>query len=116
MNQGLARVREGRTVYRRNLLTELRRRELRAAGEKLSKELGKPFAEPLDGERIEGVYRRPLRLASGKFAVIEKSKEFTLVPWRAALERQRSKIVSGIVRGDTISWTIGRQRSGPNVS
>ncbi|MEQ9145576.1 MAG: relaxase/mobilization nuclease RlxS [Parvibaculaceae bacterium] len=115
MQQGFAKEVDGRTVYERNLLTELRRREVSAAAQRLSKELGKSFAEPLDGERIEGVYRRPLRLASGKFAVIEKSREFTLVPWRAALERQRSKAVSGIALGTTISWSFTRSRS-PGIS
>jgi len=110
MQQGLAKEVGGGTVYQRNLLTELRRRELSAAADRLSKELGKPFAEPVDGERIEGVYRRPLRLASGKFAVIEKSKEFTLLPWRAALERQRGKVVGGIVRGSTVSFDFAKQR------
>ena len=92
-------------------MAELRRREVTAAADRLSKELGKSFAAPLDGERIEGVYRRPLRLASGKVAVIEKSKEFTLVPWRAALERQRGKLVSGVTRGGEISWNFTRRRS-----
>ena len=110
LTQGLAKERDGRTVYQRNLLTELRRRELSGAADRLSKELGKPFAAPLDGERIEGIYRRPLRLASGKFAVIEKSKEFTLVPWRVALERQRGKIVSGIVRGPSASFDFAKKR------
>lgn len=110
MQQGLARERDGRTVYQRNLLRELRRREVSVAADRLSKELGKPFAAPLDGERIEGVYRRPLRLASGKFAVIEKSKEFTLVPWRSVLERQRGQIVGGVMRGATASFEFGRKR------
>lgn len=110
LSQGLAQEQDGRTVYERNLLIELRRREMSAAAQRLSKELGKSFAEPLDGERIEGIYRRPLRLASGKFAVIEKSKEFTLVPWRAALERQRGKVVGGIVRGSSVSFDFGKKR------
>jgi len=110
LRKGLAKEADGRTVYQRNLLRELRRREVSAAADRLSKGLGKPFAAPLDGERIEGVYRRPLRLASGKFAIIEKSKEFTLVPWRAALERQRGKSVSGIVRGASVSFDFGKKR------
>jgi len=110
MRQGLAKEVDGRTVYQRNLLRELRRREVSVAADRLSKELGRSFVEPLDGERIEGVYRRPLRLASGKFAVIEKSKEFTLVPWRAALERQRGKVVSGIVRGSSVSFDFTKTR------
>lgn len=110
MQQGFAKEVDGRTVYQRNLLTELRRREVSAAADRLSKELGKPFEAPLEGERIEGVYRRPLRLASGKFAVIEKSKEFTLVPWRAALERQRGQMVGGVVRGASVSFDFGKKR------
>jgi hypothetical protein len=38
------------------------------------------------------------------------SKEFSLVPWRPVLDRSLGKEVSGIARGDGISWTIGRSR------
>ena len=59
--------RDGEAVrYRRNLLQLLRSREFAAAGERLAEETGMAFVETRDGERIEGVYRRPLRLASGK--------------------------------------------------
>ena len=50
------------------------------------------------------------RLASGKFAVIEKSKEFTLVPWRPVLERQRGQMVGGVMRGATSPFEIGKKR------
>ncbi len=108
--QGLAK-RDGQTVrYQRNLLKLLRERELAARGERLSKEIGLSFTETQDGDRIEGVYRRPVRLASGKFAVIEKSKEFTLVPWRPVLEQQRGKVVGGVMRGALVSFEIGKKR------
>ena len=102
-------------VYRANLLNVLRRRELNRVGGQLSKELGLAYTETRPGERIEGVYRRRVDLASGRFALIEKSREFTLVPWRPVLERSIGKPVIGIPRGETISWTIGRQRSGPSI-
>lgn len=86
----------------------------RVAGQ-LSDELGLSYAEARRGERIEGIYRRPVELASGRYALIEKSREFTLVPWRPVLDRQLGKQVSGIMRGDAINWTIGRQR-GPSIS
>ena len=54
--------------------------------------------------------------ASGKYALVENSREFTLVPWRPILERHVGKQVSGIMRDDGISWTIGRQRGGPNIT
>ncbi|GAB5377758.1 MAG: relaxase/mobilization nuclease RlxS [Acuticoccus sp.] len=110
LTQGLAEERDGRTVYPRHLLRELQRREVATTTERLSKELGKPFNEPMDGERIEGTYRRPLRLASGKFALIEQSKEFTLVPWRKTLERQRGQVIAGVVRGSSVSFEFGKKR------
>jgi len=54
-------------------------------------ELGLSYVETKSGERVEGVYRQRVDLASGRFAVIEKAREFTLVPWRPVLERHLSK-------------------------
>jgi type IV secretory pathway VirD2 relaxase len=116
IEQELARNEQDRTIYRANMLGILQRRELTRVAGRLSGELGLDYAEAQSGERIEGVYRRSLDLASGRFAVIEKSREFTLVPWRPVLERSLGKQVSGVARGETISWTLGRQRSGPSVS
>jgi hypothetical protein len=98
------------------MLDILRRRELARVAAQLSEELGLGYVETGNGARVDGVYRRHIDLASGRFAVIEKSREFTLVPWRPVLERQLGKQVSGIARGEGISWTLGRQRSGPTVS
>ncbi len=102
-------------LYRTNLLNVLRRRELQRVGDQLSKEIGLPFGEPVQGERIEGTYRRPVELASGRFALIEKSREFVLVPWKPALEQHIGRYISGISRGDAIDWTIGRGRGGPSL-
>ncbi|MGC4251641.1 MAG: DUF3363 domain-containing protein [Sphingobium sp.] len=114
--EGLAREEQGRTIYRANLLAVLRRREMNRVAGQLSDELGLSYAEARPGQRIEGIYRRPVELASGRYALIEKSREFTLVPWRPVLDRHLEKQVSGIMRGDSIHWTIGRQRSGPSIS
>jgi len=110
IEQDLARVEQDQVSYGANLLRVLRRRELTQAGAQLSRELGLPYAEPYPGERIEGVYRRRVDLASGRFALIEKSYEFTLVPWRQDLDRHLDRAVSGIPRGDTFSWSVGRKR------
>ncbi|WP_369818207.1 DUF3363 domain-containing protein [Novosphingobium sp. ST904] len=53
---------------------------------------------------------------SGKHALIERSRDFTLVPWRPSLEKQVGKTVSGLMRTDGINWTIGRGRGGPGIS
>ncbi len=114
VEQDLARQDQDQIVYRANMLSVLRRRELARAAGQLSAELGLAYREAKSGDRIEGVYARKLDLASGSFAVIEKSRQFTLVPWRPVLERSMGKTVAGIARGDAISWTIGRQR-GPSI-
>lgn len=110
IRQGLAERRGGRIRYQRNLLRVLRQRELSAVGKRLAREIGLAFSEPQNGEKIEGIYRRPVHLASGKFAIIEKSKEFTLVPWRAVLERHRGKVVGGIMRGSSVSFDFTKKR------
>tara|TARA_R110002126_G_scaffold185860_1_gene334471 strand:+ start:20252 stop:22219 length:1968 start_codon:yes stop_codon:yes gene_type:complete len=113
--EGLAREEQGSTIYRANMLTTLRRRELTRVAGQLSDQLGRAYVETRHGEPVEGTLRRAVELASGKYAVIEKSREFTLVPWRSVLDRHIGQHVSGVMRGDTISWTIGRQR-GPGIS
>ncbi len=100
--------------YRKNLLTTLRYQELRRLGAKLAEESGIPYREAGDGQLVSGTYRRAVNLMSGKFAFIEKSHEFTLVPWRDVLERNRGKHVEGVIKGQSISWNLGRKR-GPEI-
>jgi type IV secretory pathway VirD2 relaxase len=115
IDQGLVERDGGDVVHRTDLIATLRRRELQRVGDQLAGDLGKPFYQPVQGERIEGIYRRPVDLASGQFALIEKSREFTLVPWRPALEQQLGRAISGISRGSGFDWTVGRGRGGPSV-
>lgn len=75
-----------------------------------------PFVKAAPGARIDGIYRRPIDLASGRVALIEKSREFTLVPWRPVLDRHVDKSVSGILRDGGINWSIRRSRGGPTIS
>jgi Protein of unknown function (DUF3363) len=50
-------------------------------------------------------------LASGKYAVIQKSKEFTLVPWRPEFEQFRGKSLSGTTGSQGINWDWNPKRS-----
>jgi type IV secretory pathway VirD2 relaxase len=112
----LAERRGDQILYRGDMDERLRRAELRSAAARLSKELGLDFAEPVAGERISGIVRRRVNLNSGSFAVVENSREFTLVPWRPVLERQLGREVSGVLRSSgSISWTVGRERQGPEI-
>lgn len=114
IEQGLA-SREGDGVQlRAGLIAELRQRELRQVAAQLSQELGLDFAEHRGG-RVEGIYRKPVQVGSTRFAVIEKSREFTLVPWRQVLDKQLGRHVAGIDRAGSINWTFGRGRAGPEI-
>lgn len=115
MAQDFSEVVDGRFSMRPGSLDVLRQRELSAAGAQLSSELGLNFVLTEEGERVEGILRRRVNLASGRFAVLENGRDFTLVPWRPVLERHMGKEVSALARHGSISWTIGRGRSGPDV-
>jgi type IV secretory pathway VirD2 relaxase len=114
--QGFADETDGRIAYRVGVIAALQRRELLRVGAQLSREMGMPFAETEPGSNVNGIYRRPIDTMSGRFALVEKSREFTLVPWRPVLDRHVGKSVSGIMRGDGISWSFGRGRGGPSIS
>lgn len=91
-------------------LDTLERRDLVSAAEDLSREFGKPYTAAPETGRVKGIYAKAVQRASGKYAVIERAKDFTLVPWRDGLERQRGKAVSGMLRGKSISWSFGKGR------
>ncbi|MGB5777680.1 MAG: DUF3363 domain-containing protein, partial [Allopontixanthobacter sediminis] len=108
---------EGRHFRLRDeALTSLRTRELTAVGERLSGQLGKRFEPAQIDDRIEGVIARRVDLESGPHALVERSREFTLVPWRDVLERHVGKPATGILRSDGISWRFERGRSGPSIA
>lgn len=101
---------DGRANFPRDLARTLTQRELRDTAAQLSKANGMAYFEAREGQIIEGKLRGPIELSSGKFALIEKSREFTLVPWRDALSRHIDKTISGEFRERGTSWTIGRDR------
>lgn len=95
------------------LLGTLRTRELGKAAAGLSRDLGLPYAPIHDGEQVTGIYRRRVDLASGRFALIERAHDFTLVPWRPPLERAIGRPIRAKVNGDRITWSFGPSRTGP---
>jgi hypothetical protein len=116
IDEGLAIERGETMVYRAGMLDRLERRERTAAAQNLARDSGLAYVEANPGARVEGVYRRSLDLAGGRMAVIERSRDFTLVPWRPVLEGQEGRTVSGVLRPGGVSWSLGRGRGGPSVS
>ncbi len=101
--------------YRSDLVDQLERRELRAEAARIGRESGRAFREHDVGDRVQGICRGPVQVGDRKFALVENSREFSLVPWRPVLERQIGRDISGVVRGSGISWTVGRERTGPEI-
>lgn len=100
----------GRVLYRRDLLATLERRELTRVGQEIATTRDLPFRLAMRGETIRGTYRETVQLASGRYALIENAREFTLVPWRPFVERNLGREVVGLVTDGGISWQLGRGR------
>ncbi len=100
---------------RHDLVATLERSDLDRTTERLSRELGKPHVAPQAGLHVTGICRGKVEAGTSSYAIIERSQEFSLVPWRPVLERRIGQYVEGLVRGSSISWTFGRERGGPSL-
>jgi type IV secretory pathway VirD2 relaxase len=111
VTEGLARRQGQQTVFARDLLDTLRRREIKEVASKLSVETGLAYQPAGEGEHVAGIYRRRVVLSSGRFAMIDDGLGFQLVPWRPALERHINEHVAGVVLpGGRVDWSPGRKR------
>ncbi|CAM5445474.1 DUF3363 domain-containing protein [Castellaniella hirudinis] len=108
--QGLAEKRGQRVILVRNLLGTLRNRELAQATKDIAAETGLEHRPMADGQRVAGIYRRSVMLASGRYAMLDDGMGFSLVPWRPIIEQQFGQQLAATVRGGGVSWEIGRQR------
>ncbi|WP_354682258.1 relaxase/mobilization nuclease and DUF3363 domain-containing protein [Cupriavidus necator] len=110
VEQGLAEHRGQRFVLARNLLLTLRGRELAQAARDIAAETGLEHLPVADGQRVAGIYRRSVMLASGRYAVLDDGMGFLLVPWKPVIEQRLGQWIAATVRGRSVSWQIGRQR------
>jgi len=110
VEQGLAERRGSRVVLARNLLFTLRDRELTEVGKVIQNETGLVHRPLGDGGRANGVYRRSVQLASGRFAMLDDGVGFSLVPWRASMDRFIGRSMSAVVRGVSVNWGIAEAR------
>jgi hypothetical protein len=111
IGQGLAERQSRGVSFSRNLIETLRSRELDALRERLTVETGQAAVKAGTGEYVAGTYRRRFDLASGRFAMVDDSLGFQLVPWSPSLEQHLGRHVAGVARGDGgIDWSFGRKR------
>lgn len=109
LKQGFIKNAEGRVTPQ--VIAQLTQQDMTQAGNDLATRLGKPYTSAPTSGRVSGIYNGSIDRPSGRFAIVERAKDFTLVPWREVLERAQGKSVSGIIRGKSISWRFGRGQS-----
>ncbi len=110
VEERLAARRGSRLVLARDLLKTLRDRELASVGATLAAQTGRLFRPLGDSRAVRGTYRQRLQLASGQFAVLDDGQGFSLVPWRPVLASRLGQAVSAVVRGNDVTWRVGRSR------
>ncbi|WP_372169885.1 DUF3363 domain-containing protein [Xanthomonas axonopodis] len=113
--QGLAEHRGQRVILARNLLATLRGRELANTAQEIATKTGLEHRPVADGQRVTGIYRGRVMLASGQYAMLDDGIGFSLVPWRPVIEQRLGEQLAATVRGGGVSWVIVRQR-GPAIS
>src|SRR5207247_1969536 len=96
---GLAERRGERVVLARDLLVTLRGRELAKAAQDIAAETGLEHRPVTDGQRVAGIYRRSIMLASGRYAMLDDGVGFSLVPWRPVIEPRRGQTMTAMVKG-----------------
>ena len=97
--QGLAQRRGQQVILARNLLGTLRNRELMQAAKDIAAETGLEHRPTADGQRVVGIYRRSVMLASGRYAMLDDGKGFSLVPWRPVIEKSLGQVISATGQG-----------------
>jgi type IV secretory pathway VirD2 relaxase len=109
--QGLIRYEDGKAYYPRNLEQQMAARELKAEGQRLSQALGKTYVQMRPWVEYSGTLKDKVTLNGGQYALVERAKDFALVPWRDVLERQRGKEITGMMHENrSIEWSFGRDR------
>ncbi|WP_321949700.1 relaxase/mobilization nuclease and DUF3363 domain-containing protein [Burkholderia cenocepacia] len=106
--QGLAEQRGQRVVLARNLLATLRGRELEKVAQEIAAETGLQYRPAAVGQRVAGIYRRSVMLASGRYAMLDDGMCFSLVPWMPVIEQRLGQQLAATVRGG-VSWEVGRR-------
>lgn len=91
VQEGLMTEQDGRLIARRRMLDELTRREVSKAVTSLAKTTGMEYRAASELGRSGVQVSRSVRLASGRFAVMQKGKQFALVPWQQAMRMRKGR-------------------------
>jgi hypothetical protein len=110
--EGLARRQGQRFIFAKDLLDELRSRELDDAAKHIADRSRLRYAPSQPGDHVTGLYRERVTLSSGRFAMIDNGMGFELVPWKPSLERHLGQAVTGTMNGrGGVDWSFTRSRT-----
>ena len=93
-----------------NTLQTLEKCDLANAAKSIALKLSKEFTSAPSSGRINGIYTQRLDRPSGRYAVIERAKDFSLMPWSEIMDHNLGKQISGLIPSKSISWTLTRGR------
>lgn len=106
VEQGLAEHCGQRIVLARNMLATLRARELAQAAKDIAAETGREHRPVADGQRVVGIYRHSVMLASGRYAMLDDGNGFSLVPWSPVIKHKLGQSLMAVVNSDRVSWDV----------
>lgn len=108
--EGFAKRQGDRLLLARDLLDQLRGRDLASVAREIAAGTGLTHRPPGDGP-VAGTYVRAIDRPSGRFAILDDGAGgFALVPWRPVIEQRLGQWIGGTMRGNDVSWDLGRAR------
>lgn len=102
VQEGLIVEKGDQLVAKRRMLAELTKRDIIKTGSNLATQNDLSHVNPSELRTSNAKILRSVRMASGRFAMMQKGKEFALVPWRQAMQLRKGKGL-GIDAGKGIS-------------
>ena len=63
-----------------------------------------------DGQRVTGIYRHSVMLASGRFTMFDDGRGFSMVHWNPAVEQRLGRQITATMRPHAATWDV-RTRS-----
>ncbi|MER8577686.1 DUF3363 domain-containing protein [Mesorhizobium sp. M1423] len=100
----------GTITFARNLVATLERQEVTRVGKEMAAARGLTYAPVQLGNSVGGTLLGSIRLASGRFAMLDDGLGFQLVPWQPIFEKRIGQHITGVVQtSGGIDWSFGRK-------
>lgn len=98
-------------TFSRDLIATLERQEVTRVGKEMAAARGLTFTPVQPGDHVGGTLLGSANLASGRFAMLDDSLGFQLVPWQPMLDKRIGQHITGLVQDSGgIDWSFGRKR------